>query len=74
MVTCQNGFYYVYEYDKIEKTADALYRVKNGIFERYFPREGIWREMPEQRMILKDKKARYKQVTEEEAMGLALLV
>lgn len=74
MVTCQNGFYYVYEYDKIEKTADALYRVMNGIFERYFPREGIWREMPEQRMILKDKKARYEQVTEEEAMGLALLV
>lgn len=67
-------FYYAYSYDAEEKTADALYRFCNGRFERYFPREAIWREMPEQRMILEEKKARYTEVSETEGMSLALLV
>ena len=67
-------FYYVYGYDEIEKTADALYRFEDGHFERYFPRESIWREMPEQRMILFDKKPKYSIVTKTQGLSLALLV
>lgn len=71
--SAEGGFYYVYGLDKVEKTADALYRCKEGKFERYFPREGLRREMPEQRMILNDKKPRYEHVTIEEGMVLAFL-
>lgn len=71
--SAEGGFYYAYGLNKIEKTADALYRCKEGKFERYFPREGLWREMPEQRMILNDKKPRYEHVMIEEGMALALL-
>ena len=74
MAATENGFYYVYGMNVEEKTADALYRCADGIFERYFPTEGIWREMPEQRMILKERKARYSVVTKEEGLALALLV
>jgi len=73
IVSTENGFYYAYGMDAEEKTADALYRCVNGVFERYFPAEGLWREMPEQRMILKERKERYTCVTEEEGMSLALL-
>lgn len=69
-----NGFYYAYGYDEEKKTADALYRFKEGRFERYFSGEAVWREMPEQRMILKDKKPRYTWVSEEIGMSLSLLV
>lgn len=66
-------FYYVYGYDSVEKTADALYRFHKGVFERYFPKEAVWREIPEQRMILEDKKPRYVRVSEIEGSSLALL-
>ena len=66
--------YYTYGYQSDMKSADALYRFKEGRFERYFPREGIWMELPEQRMILKDSKPRYEIVSKETAMSLALLV
>lgn len=72
-VTTENGYYYVYGYDKVEKAVDALYRCIEGKFERYFPCEECWRELPEQRMILNDKKPRHEWVTKEEGMALALL-
>lgn len=68
----ENGFYYVYGYEAENKTADALYRYLKGKFERYFPREGIWRELPEQKMILAEKKARYTWLDKREAMSLLL--
>lgn len=68
-----DDFYYAYGYDAEEKTADALYRIYEGRFERYFPMESVWREMPEQRMILSEKKPRYQRVSEVEGMNLALL-
>lgn len=73
-IVTADDFYYAYGYDAAEKTADALYRFHDGSFERYFPREGIWREMPEQKMILKENKPRYERVSEQEGMSLALLV
>ena len=73
LVTSPNGYYYAYGFDAVEKNADALYRCVEGRFERYFPREGIWREMPEQRMILNDKYSRHQKLTTEEGMALALL-
>ena len=73
-ITRANCVYYAYGYDEVEKTADALYRFKEGKFERFFPREGIWMEMPEQRMILNESKPRYTIVSEEIAMCLGLLV
>ncbi len=66
-------FYYAYGYDAEEKIADALYRFQKGNFERYFPKDGVWREIPEQRMILSDKKPRYTRVSEIEGSSLALL-
>lgn len=70
----EDEFYYVYGYDEAEKTADALYRFEHGIFERFFPEEGIWRSMPEQRMILNEKKPRYQKVSKEEGLSLSLPV
>ena len=67
-------FYYAYGYDANEKTADALYRFHEGYFERYFPLESKWRKMPEQRIILGEKKARYSRVSKTEGLGLALLI
>ncbi len=72
IITADN-FYYAYGYDAEEKTADALYRFNQGHFERYFPMESVWREMPEQRMILQEKKPRYERVSDIEGMSLALL-
>ena len=66
-------FYFAYGYDGEEKSADALYRFHKGCFERYFPKDGVWREIPEQRMILGDKKPRYTRVSEIEGSSLALL-
>ncbi len=70
----EDKFYYAYGYDVEEKTADALYRYERGRFERYFPREAVWREMPEQRMILEERKHRYTRVSPEEGLSLSLLV
>lgn len=69
-----NGYYYAYGYVAEEKSADAVYRYKDCKFERYYPKEGIWREAPEERIILKERKARYTHLKEEEAMSLSLLV
>ncbi|MFV0466454.1 MAG: hypothetical protein ACK5ML_10315 [Lachnospiraceae bacterium] len=68
------GYYYVYGYDAQQKSADALFRYKDAKFERYYPREGLWREAPEERLILKERKARYTHLKETEAMALMLLV
>lgn len=74
LVRESNGYYYVYGYDAEEKSADAVYRYKDNKFERYYPKEGIWREAPEERIILKERKARYTHLKEEEALSLSLLV
>ena len=73
-IVTADEFYYVYGYDAAEKTADALYRFNEGSFERYFPKEGLWREMPEQKMILKENKPRYERISAREGMSLALTV
>ena len=73
-ITTDPCVYYAYGYNSEKKSADALYRFKEGKFERFFPREGIWMELPEQRMILKESKPRYEIVSEETAMCLSLLV
>ena len=73
-IVTADEFYYAYGYNAEEKTADALYRFYDGNFERYFPLESVWRKMPEQRMILKEKNARYQRVSKTEGLSLALLV
>ena len=73
-IVTADEFYYAYGYDAEEKTADALYRFYDGNFERYFPLESVWRKMPEQRMILKEKNARYQRVSKTEGLSLALFV
>ncbi|MBE5952319.1 MAG: hypothetical protein E7260_12190 [Lachnospiraceae bacterium] len=72
-IITSDEFYYAYGYDAEEKTADALYRFHKGSFERYFPKDGVWREIPEQRMVLADKKPRYTRLSESEGSSLALL-
>lgn len=74
LVRESNGYYYAYGYVAEEKSADAVYRYKDCKFERYYPIEGIWREAPEERIILKERKARYTHMKEEEAMGLSIVI
>ena len=73
-IVTADEFYYAYGYNAEEKTADALYRFCEGDFERYFPIESVWRKMPEQRMILKEKNARYHRVYKTEWLSLSLLI
>jgi hypothetical protein len=59
------NFYFAYGYDG--KTATRLYRFISGNFERYDPRDDVWKPDPEQCRIFLGEDLDYQEISEEQA-------
>lgn len=64
--------YFAYGLDKAKKTAQRVYRMIDGLFERK-TKDGAWKEAPEQSCILIGEDWDYEEITQEEAERLKVL-
>ena len=64
--------YFAYGLDKAKKTAQRVYRMIDGLFERKM-KDGVWKEAPEQSCILIGEDWDYEEITQEEAERLKVL-